>query len=50
MTLTPDDLQDLLTLIDFFDDWDEVKEVWDIDIEPLIDKISDLLTQSNKSK
>ena len=47
MTLTTDDLQDLLTLIDFHDDYEEVKDVWGIDLEPLRDKVSDLLTQSN---
>ena len=46
MTLTTDDLQDLLTLIDFHDDYEEVKDVWGIDLEPLRDKVSDLLTQS----
>ena len=47
MTLTTDDLQDLLTLIDFHDDYEEVKDVWGIDLEPLRDKVSDLLTQTN---
>ena len=47
MTFTTDDLQDLLTLIDFHDDYEEVKDVWGIDLEPLRDKVSDLLTQSN---
>ena len=46
MTLTTDDLQDLLTLIDFHDDYEEVKDVWGIDLEPLRDKVSDLLSQS----
>jgi len=47
MTLTPDDLENIFTLIDFHDD-DDVKEVWDIDIEPLRDKILDLITHSNQ--
>jgi hypothetical protein len=46
MTLTPDDIQNLLTLIDFHDDWDEVKEVWGFDIEPLHNKLCDMLTYS----
>jgi hypothetical protein len=48
MTLTPDDLENILTLIDFHDDYEEVKEVWGFDIEPLRDKILDLITQSNQ--
>ncbi len=47
MTLTPDDLENILTLIDFHDD-DDVKEVWGFDIEPLRDKILDLITHSNQ--
>ena len=47
MTFTTDDLQNLLTLIDFHDDYDcLVKDLWGIDLEPLRDKVSDLLTQS----
>ncbi len=45
--LTPDDLENILTLIDFHDD-DGVKDAWGIDIEPLRDKILDLITQSNQ--
>ena len=45
-TLTSDDIQNLLTLIDFHDDWDEVKEVWGFDIEPLFDKLHDMLQDS----
>ncbi len=48
MTLTPDDLENILTLIDFHINDDDVKEVWDIDIEPLRDKILDLITHSNQ--
>jgi hypothetical protein len=39
MTLNETDLQNLLTLIDFHDDYDEVKEVWGFDIGPLREKI-----------
>jgi hypothetical protein len=46
-TLTKDDIQNILTLIDFHDDWDEVKEVWGFDIEPLLDKLNDLLKVSD---
>jgi hypothetical protein len=46
-TLTKDDIQNILTLIDFHDDWDEVKEVWGFDIEPLFDKLNDLLKVSD---
>jgi hypothetical protein len=44
MTLNETDLQNLLTLIDFHDDYDEVKEVWGFDIEPLREKIVAELT------
>ena len=44
MTLNETDLQNLLTLIDFHDDYDEVKEVWGFDIEPLREKIVTELT------
>ena len=42
-SLTVDDIQNLLTLIDFHDDWDEVKDVWGFDIEPLFNKLNDML-------
>jgi hypothetical protein len=42
-TLTVDDIQNLLTLIDFHDDWDAVKDAWGFDIEPLFDKLHDML-------
>jgi hypothetical protein len=48
MTLTTDDLKNLLTIIDFHDDYEEVKDVWGFDLQPLKDKVSDLLTQSTK--
>ena len=44
MTFTADDLQNLLTLIDFHDDYEEVKDVWGIDLEPLREKIVTELT------
>jgi hypothetical protein len=39
MTLNETDLQNLLKLIDFHDDYDEVKEVWGFDIGPLRNKV-----------
>ena len=64
MTLNETDLQNLLTLIDFHDeyaavlrslieqyDYDEVKEVWGFDIGPLREKIVadlNLLTKQTK--
>jgi hypothetical protein len=44
MTFNETDLQNLLTLIDFHDDYDEVKEVWGFDIGPLREKIVTELT------
>ena len=44
MTLNKTDLQNLLTLIDFHDDYDEVKEVQGFDIGPLREKIVTELT------
>ena len=51
MILNETDLQNLLTLIDFHDDYDEVKEVWGFDIGPLREKIVadlNLLTKQTK--
>ena len=50
MTFTPEDLDNILTLIDFHDDFEEVKEIWGFDIETLRNKVSDLLTNSNQVK
>ena len=47
MTFTPEELDNILTLIDFHDDFEEVKEIWGFDIETLRNKVSDLLTNSN---
>jgi hypothetical protein len=44
MILNETDLQNLLTLIDFHDDYDEVKGVWGFDIGPLREKIVAELT------
>jgi hypothetical protein len=44
MTFNETDLQNLLTLIDFHDDYEEVKDVWGIDLEPLREKIVAELT------
>jgi hypothetical protein len=46
--LTANDIQNILTLIDFHDDWDEVKEVWGVDLEPLHNKLCDMLTYSSE--
>ena len=48
--LTANDIQNILTLIDFHDDFEEVKEIWGFDIETLRNKVSDLLTNSNSNK
>ena len=48
--LTTNDIQNILTLIDFHDDFEEVKEIWGFDIETLRNKVSDLLTNSNSNK
>ena len=50
MTFTPEELDNILTLIDFHDDFEEVKEIWGFDIETLRNKVSDLLTNSNSNK
>ena len=42
-SLTVDDIQNLLTLINFHDDWYEVKDTWGFDIEPLFDKLNEML-------
>ena len=47
MPFTPEELDNILTLIDFHDDFEEVKEIWGFDIETLRNKVSDLLTNSN---
>ena len=50
MTLTVDDLENLLTLIDFHgpEDYDTIKETWGFDVEVLRDKICDMLTLANQ--
>jgi hypothetical protein len=48
--LTANDIRNILTLIDFHDDFEEVKEIWGFDIETLRNKVSDLLTNSNSNK
>ena len=50
MPFTPEELDNILTLIDFHDDFEEVKEIWGFDIETLRNKVSDLLTNSNQVK
>jgi hypothetical protein len=34
-----EDLQNILTLIEFHEDWDEIKELYDIDLNSLFDKV-----------
>mgnify|MGYP003352607362 CR=1 FL=1 len=42
-TLTQDDIQALLSLIEFHEDWDECSEQLGVDVEALYDKVSALL-------
>jgi len=41
------DLQDILTLLNFHEDWDEIKELYDIDMNSLSDKIYSALDSTN---
>ena len=43
LELNQNDIQALLSLIEFHDDWDEVKDIWGFDIEPLFNKLNDML-------
>jgi len=51
MTLTVDDLDNLLTLMDIHDpeDYDVIQEIHGFDVEVLRDKICDMLTSANNS-
>ena len=42
-TLNQDDIQALLNLIEFHDDWDECSEQLGVDVSALYDKVSALL-------
>ena len=42
-TLTPDDIQALLSLIEFHEDWDACSEQLGVNVEALYDKVSALL-------
>ena len=42
-----EDLQNILTLINFHDDWDEIKELYDIDLNSLFDKVHAALDNTN---
>jgi len=42
-TLTQDDIQALLDLIEFHEDWDECSEQLGVDVAALYDKVSALL-------
>ena len=41
--MTQKDIQALLALIEFHDDWDEVSEIVGVDVSALYDKVSALL-------
>jgi hypothetical protein len=47
LKFTQEDLQNILTLIDFHEDWDEVKELYDIDLNSLFDKVHAALDNIN---
>jgi len=47
LKFTQEDLQNILTLIDFHDNWDEVKELYDIDLNSLFDKVHAALDNIN---
>jgi hypothetical protein len=42
-----EDLQNILTLIEFHEDWDEVKDVWGFDLNSLFDKVHAALDSTN---
>jgi len=42
-----EDLQNILTLINFHDDWDEVKDVWGFDMNSLFGKVHAALDNTN---
>jgi len=42
-----EDLQNILTLINFHEDWDEIKELYDIDLNSLFDKVHTALDNTN---
>ena len=44
LELTQDDIQALLSLIEFHDDWDEVSELLGTDIVKLYDKVAAIRT------
>ena len=41
------DLEDILTLINFHEDWDEIQELYDIDMNSLFDKVHSALDNTN---
>lgn len=41
------DLESIRTLITFHDDWDEIKELYDIDLNSLFDKVHSALEHVN---
>ena len=42
-----EDLQSILTLIEFHENWDEIKELYDIDLNSLFDKVHVALDNTN---
>ena len=48
MTFTPDELQALLDLIEFHDDWDECSEQLGVDVAKLYDKVHDLMSYATQ--
>jgi hypothetical protein len=41
------DLEDILTLLHFHEDWEEIKELYDIDMNSLFDKVHSALDNTN---
>lgn len=41
------DLEDILTLIEFHENWDEIQELYDIDMNSLFDKVYSALDNTN---
>ena len=48
MTFTPDELQAILDLIEFHDDWDECSERLGVDVAKLYDKVHDLMSYATQ--
>ncbi len=48
MTFTPEELQALLDLIEFHDDWDECSERLGVDVAKLYDKVHNLMSYATQ--